>query len=137
MHFKNFVFPRLSSIDTKYHIWKLGVVFTDNVSMLAYKIILCFTLNVIVCFPPSAFILNKHTRIILHYRAILKSFLWLVLYQIALIYVRIVFLIPNGSMHLFTINTMSAFWNLMVHSFNFVEINLATKAIFSKIKHRL
>lgn len=23
---------RLSSIDTKYHVWKLGVVFTDNVS---------------------------------------------------------------------------------------------------------
>lgn len=58
-------------------------------------------------------------------------------YEIVLSYVRIVFLIPNGSMHLLTINTMSAFWNLMVHSFNFVEINLATKAIFSKIKHNL
>lgn len=23
---------RLSSIDTKYHVWKMGVVFTDNVS---------------------------------------------------------------------------------------------------------
>lgn len=25
---------RLSSIDTKYHTWKLGVVLTDNVSLL-------------------------------------------------------------------------------------------------------
>lgn len=25
---------RLSSIDTKYHIWKMGVVLTDNVSFL-------------------------------------------------------------------------------------------------------
>lgn len=25
-------FLRLSSIDTKYHVWKMGVVFTDNVS---------------------------------------------------------------------------------------------------------
>lgn len=25
---------RLSSIDMKYHIWKLGVVFTDNVSIV-------------------------------------------------------------------------------------------------------
>lgn len=32
--FLNFLFPfRLSSIDMKYHIWKLGVVFTDNVSI--------------------------------------------------------------------------------------------------------
>ncbi|NWS50042.1 RYR3 protein, partial [Probosciger aterrimus] len=30
MHIKTFVLPRLSSIDTKYHIWKLGVVLTDN-----------------------------------------------------------------------------------------------------------
>lgn len=27
------IFSRLSSIDTKYHIWKMGVVFTDNVSL--------------------------------------------------------------------------------------------------------
>lgn len=26
------VIDRLSSIDTKYHIWKMGVVLTDNVS---------------------------------------------------------------------------------------------------------
>lgn len=25
---------RLSSVDTKYHVWKMGVVFTDNVSDL-------------------------------------------------------------------------------------------------------
>lgn len=30
--YQHFSFPRLSSIDTKYHVWKLGVVFTDNVS---------------------------------------------------------------------------------------------------------
>lgn len=28
-----FSFFRLSSIDTKYHVWKMGVVFTDNVSL--------------------------------------------------------------------------------------------------------
>ena len=28
---------RLSSIDMKYHIWKLGVVFTDNVSIIPGK----------------------------------------------------------------------------------------------------
>lgn len=31
-HFITSLFGRLSSIDTKYHIWKLGVVLTDNVS---------------------------------------------------------------------------------------------------------
>lgn len=40
-------------------------------------------------------------------------------------------------MHLLPINEMSAFWKLMVYSFNFVEINLATKGVFSKIKHSL
>lgn len=29
-----FLIHRLSSIDTKYHIWKLGVVLTDNVSQV-------------------------------------------------------------------------------------------------------
>lgn len=28
-----FLFFRLSSVDTKYHIWKMGVVFTDNVRL--------------------------------------------------------------------------------------------------------
>lgn len=38
--FLNYLFPfRLSSIDMKYHIWKLGVVFTDNVSMASGKTI--------------------------------------------------------------------------------------------------
>ena len=33
------MFPfRLSSIDMKYHVWKLGVVFTDNVSMASGKV---------------------------------------------------------------------------------------------------
>lgn len=31
-----FFYGRLSSIDMKYHIWKLGVVFTDNVSAHLY-----------------------------------------------------------------------------------------------------
>lgn len=35
--FKLFVPFRLSSIDMKYHIWKLGVVFTDNVSVKSGK----------------------------------------------------------------------------------------------------
>lgn len=36
------MFPfRLSSIDMKYHIWKLGVVFTDNVSMASGKAKFC------------------------------------------------------------------------------------------------
>lgn len=34
----HFVINRLSSIDTKYHIWKLGVVLTDNVSLSPHKI---------------------------------------------------------------------------------------------------
>ena len=37
--FWNDLFPfRLSSIDMKYHVWKLGVVFTDNVSMASGKV---------------------------------------------------------------------------------------------------
>lgn len=40
--FLNFLFPsRLSSIDMKYHIWKLGVVFTDNVSMASGETRFC------------------------------------------------------------------------------------------------
>lgn len=35
------LFDRLSSIDTKYHIWKMGVVFTDNVSLQRTLYILC------------------------------------------------------------------------------------------------
>lgn len=38
----NDLFPfRLSSIDMKYHVWKLGVVFTDNVSMASGKVKSC------------------------------------------------------------------------------------------------
>jgi len=54
-----------------------------------------------------------------------------------LIYVRMLVLILKGNMYVPTISMMSAFWKLMVHSFNFVEINLATKGVFSKIKHSL
>lgn len=40
--FWNDLFPfRLSSIDMKYHIWKLGVVFTDNVSMASGEADVC------------------------------------------------------------------------------------------------
>lgn len=31
-----FVMNRLSSIDTKYHTWKLGVVLTDNVRLIFF-----------------------------------------------------------------------------------------------------
>lgn len=41
---------RLSSIDTKYHIWKMGVVFTDNVSSLSFAW-LVYTSQESMCTP--------------------------------------------------------------------------------------
>lgn len=48
----SFCLSRLNSIDVKYQMWKLGVVFTDNVSPLHYHKVKC-TLITGVCWASA------------------------------------------------------------------------------------